>query len=98
MLKKISIATALFFLPACAATAQSLEDIFAPGATGDGVLPIEDIVAAARSAEQGDIVEIELEREKGRWIYEVEVISKDRQKIELKFDARNAQLLSRRKH
>ncbi len=95
MSKKIAFATVFFLASAGAASAQSLEDIFAPAAN-DGVVPMEHILAAVRQDVGGMVTEIELERKKGRWIYEVEV-ARDKEKIELTYDAHSGALLSRKR-
>ncbi|WP_424362055.1 PepSY domain-containing protein [Methylocystis parvus] len=95
MFKRFAFATALLLAPAGVASAQSLEDIFAPTAT-DGVVAMEHILAAARQDVDGVVTEIELERKKGRWIYEVEV-ARDKEKVELVYDAHSGALLSRKR-
>jgi len=95
MSKKIAFATVFFLASAGAASAQSLEDIFA-SAANDGVVPMEHILAAVRQDVGGMVMEIELERKKGRWIYEVEV-ARDKEKIELTYDAHSGALLSRKR-
>lgn len=71
-----------------------LEDIFAP-ADPDSVLPIERILDQARAAVPGRIVEVELENERGRLIYEVQVLTGDNRKVEIEFDAKTGAELSR---
>ena len=41
------------------------------------IVPLEEILAAARSLGTEQILEIELERRDGRWVYEVESLSAD---------------------
>ena len=80
------------------APVQALEisDVFG-GAPADGLLPMEDILSRARDAASGTVTEAELERERGRWIYEVEIRTAEGREIELKYDARSGDLLSRRR-
>lgn len=75
--------------------ALELSDIFG-GAPADGLLPMEDILVRARDAASGTVTEAELERERGKWIYEVEIRTPEGREIELKYDARTGDLLSRR--
>lgn len=96
MLKKVMFAAALAVLPAGAAPAQSLFDVFSPPENGQ-MLPMEDILARAREAADGAITEIELERKKGRWVYEVDVVERDGRKYELLFDPWTGSLLSRKR-
>lgn len=52
------------------------------------VRPLEDIIIEARKHVEGDLIEIELERENGRYIYELEFIQPSGQIIELQLDAK----------
>lgn len=78
------------------AQAQQLPDLFG-SAPADALLPMEDILTRARDAASGTVTEIELERERGKWVYEVEIRSPEGREIELKYDARTGDLLSRRR-
>lgn len=92
-----SIAAASFALLALAArpaSAGPLEDLFAP-ADSSGVIPIERILDQARATVPGRIIEVELERERGRLIYEVLVLTPDSKKVEIEFDAETGAEVSR---
>ena len=52
------------------------------------VRPLEDIIVEARKHVQGDLIEVELEREDGRYIYELEFIQPSGQIVELQLDAK----------
>lgn len=52
------------------------------------IRPLEEVIAAARTHVEGDLIEIELEREGGRYIYELEFIQPGGQIVELLIDAR----------
>jgi len=52
------------------------------------VRPLEEVIAEARKHVEGDLIEIELERENGRYIYELEFIQPSGQIIELQIDAK----------
>ncbi|MFC3074427.1 PepSY domain-containing protein [Shinella pollutisoli] len=52
------------------------------------VRPLEEVIAEARKHVEGDLIEIELERENGRYIYELEFIQPTGQIIELQIDAK----------
>jgi Peptidase propeptide and YPEB domain len=45
---------------------------------------------------QGTVVGVELEREKGRWVYEAKVIAPDGRLIEMYIDARTGAIISQR--
>jgi uncharacterized membrane protein YkoI len=51
------------------------------------VKPLEAVLAAARTRIDGDIVEIEFEKDDGRFVYEIEYVRRDGQLMEMKIDA-----------
>jgi len=73
--------------------AEDILDVFG-GAPANGLMSMEDILARARETTDGTVTEIELERVRGKWIYEVEIQSPRGREIELKYDARSGDLLS----
>jgi uncharacterized membrane protein YkoI len=89
-----SASVALLCLSAGPAIAGPLEDILYP-ADANGLLPMERILDQARAAVAGTITEIELEREHGKFIYEVEILTSDNKKVEIEYDARTGAELSR---
>lgn len=52
------------------------------------VRPLEQIIVEARKHVEGDLIEVELEREGDRYIYELEFIQPSGQIIELQLDAK----------
>ena len=60
------------------------------------ILPMESILERARSAQPGQIVEVELEREDGRYVYEVKLIDDDDRVHKLELDAASGDVLNRR--
>jgi len=57
-------------------------------------LPLAEVIAAVRAELPGDIVEIEFEREHGRWVYEFKVIDQSGHLREIYVDAATAEILS----
>ena len=57
------------------------------------VRPLEEILAAAAAEVPGEVVELELEREHGRWVYELKVIAPDGRVLEVLVDAASARVL-----
>lgn len=57
------------------------------------VLPLSDILAAATAAQPGRVIEVELERDDGRWIYELDLVSPDGRILEIEIDAATADIL-----
>jgi len=58
------------------------------------ILALEDIARQARAAKPGELLETELEKKHGRYIYEVEILDSAGQVWELKLDAANGRLIS----
>jgi len=61
--------------------------------SGD-IMPLENVLVLARKVEQGKIIEVELESEHGKTVYEIELLTTDGRVLELKFDARTGQHIS----
>ncbi|WP_332672698.1 PepSY domain-containing protein [Aromatoleum sp.] len=57
------------------------------------VLPLRAILDKVARDYPGDVVEVELEREHGTWIYEIELIGGDGRLVKLEIDARSAAVL-----
>jgi uncharacterized membrane protein YkoI len=53
------------------------------------IRPLEQILAEARKSIDGDIIEIEFEKDDGRFIYEIEYVRRDGQLMEMKIDAKS---------
>lgn len=53
------------------------------------IRPLEEILAEARKTIEGDIIEIEFEKDDGRFIYEIEYVRHDGQLMEMKIDAKS---------
>jgi uncharacterized membrane protein YkoI len=52
------------------------------------IRPLEEILAEVRKTFNGDIIEIEFEKDDGKYVYEIEMIRPDGHLIEVKIDAR----------
>jgi len=57
------------------------------------ILPLHVILARVQPRLDGEIIEIELEREDGRWVYEFKVLRADGRLHEYYVDARDGQLV-----
>ena len=51
------------------------------------ILPLTQILAVAEGARSGRVIEIELERDDGRWIYELELVTPEGRLYEMEIDA-----------
>ena len=57
------------------------------------ILPLEQILKLVRKHHSGHLLEAELERENGRYVYEIELLSPDGEVWELQLDAVSGELL-----
>lgn len=57
------------------------------------ILPLDQVLSVIRDRVPGEIVEIELEREEDRWIYEVEIIDQSGRMRDVLVDAKNAEII-----
>jgi len=57
------------------------------------VLPLEKILGRIRPAYPGEVLEVELERDDGRWLYEIKVLQPGGKLLKLKVDGRDAAVL-----
>lgn len=60
------------------------------------ILPMEEILNRSRAAQPGQIVEIELEHDDGRYTYEVKLIDSADKVHKLELDATTGEVLTRR--
>jgi uncharacterized membrane protein YkoI len=61
------------------------------------ILPIAEIYARTHREVPGRILDAELERERGRWVYELKLLEPAGGRIDLHLDAANGQILGREK-
>ena len=59
------------------------------------ILPLEQIIKAAQVEHPGRVIEVDLEKEDGRHIYEVELLDAHGEVWELQFDAASGKLIKR---
>jgi uncharacterized membrane protein YkoI len=57
------------------------------------ILSLEKIIESAKKLKPGDFLEIELERKRDFYVYEVEMLDSDGQVWELKFNAKTGELI-----
>lgn len=58
------------------------------------IRPLTEIIAAVQRDNPGEIVAVELEHERGRWIYEVKILTPQGEIRRLDYDARSAERLT----
>lgn len=57
------------------------------------VLPLSAILDAARAEVAGHVIEVELERDGGRWLYELEVVTEAGRLVEMEIDGATGRVL-----
>lgn len=57
------------------------------------ILPMENILALSRAAQPGQVMEVELDREDGRYVYEVKIIDATDRVHKLELDAASGAVL-----
>lgn len=87
----LAVAAWLLTLPQTDA-GQSAEDASRLSGRGD-ILSLEKISQKAKAIKPGQVLEVELEKKHGRYVYEVEILDARSQVWELKLDAKSGQLL-----
>ena len=58
------------------------------------VLPLRRILDSVESQFGGSVLEVELDKDDGRWLYEVKLLTSDGRIIEVKLDAATAEVLN----
>jgi hypothetical protein len=92
------IAGAAFLLTAFVAAPGFGDDHARARAARDAgeIRPLNEIMDAVKRDNPGEVVEVELEREHGRWIYEVKILTPQGEVRKLDYDARSAERLPAR--
>jgi uncharacterized membrane protein YkoI len=86
------LATALVAVAVPVYADRSHDDAKRLQESGD-ILPLERIIEEARIHYPGRIIETELERKKGRYVYEIEIVDEQGVVRQLKYDARDGTLI-----
>ncbi len=58
------------------------------------ILPLRQILEKIEAAYPGQVLEVELERKHGRWLYELKLLQKDGLRIKLLVNAADGEVLS----
>lgn len=83
----------LFALIAAPALADRDHDRARRALEAGEILPLDAILAAAGAAHPGRVIELDLEREDGRWVYELELVSPEGRLYEMEIDAATGAVL-----
>lgn len=60
------------------------------------IMPLKAILERVERDTPGQVIEVELEREDGRWIYEIKLLATGGSIMELEVDARDGKVLKRK--
>ena len=60
------------------------------------ILPLQAILARVEREAPGQVIAVELERERGRWIYEIKLLGAGGSIVKLEIDARDGAVLKRK--
>lgn len=60
------------------------------------VLPLATVLQRVAQSHPGDVLEVELERQDGRWIYELKLLQRGGALVKLEVDARSGEVLKRK--
>ncbi len=61
------------------------------------VMPLDELRERLRRSQPGELLELELEREDGRWIYRVKLLQPGGRIVKLEVDARSGEILRERR-
>lgn len=61
--------------------------------TAGEVLPLRTVLERLERDHPGQVLEVELDREDGRWVYEIKLLQTNGQLLKLEIDARTAETL-----
>lgn len=84
------ITAGYLLLTAVIAHAQSPYELVQQGK----IKPLTEILQTLTDSYRGEVIDVELERDDGLYIYEIEMIGPQGQKAEFEFDAATGQLIS----
>lgn len=88
-IRSFLIAVLLVALPAHADDDRRIRQLQRNGE----ILSLEKIFTAARAVKAGRIVDVDLDKEDGRYVYEIELLDASGRVWEMEFDARTGDLL-----
>ncbi|WP_422900634.1 PepSY domain-containing protein [Propionivibrio sp.] len=62
------------------------------------ILPLKTVLEKVGRDTPGQVMEVELERDKGRWVYEIKLLRPGGSLVKLKVDARDGAVIPRLNH
>ena len=83
-------------LAAAPAHADSDQDRARAAVQAGQVLPLKTVLERLEREHPGQVLEVELERDDGRWVYEVKLLQAGGRLVKLELDAGRGEVLKRR--
>lgn len=93
MTRPLFLALALALLGQPALADDSEQDAARRALERGEIRPLGEVLEAARKAVPGDVVKVELERDDGRWIYEIKVLTGEGERREVEIDGSSLKIL-----
>ncbi|MBP7064196.1 PepSY domain-containing protein [Ferrovibrio sp.] len=97
LFRALILTLALLWLPSPAFADKDAERARAALQAGQ-ILPLGRILEAVQRDFNGEVIEVELDRERGNWVYEIKLLAPHGAVLKLDYDAANATLLRSRGH
>jgi uncharacterized membrane protein YkoI len=91
-LAPLSLGLAFLLAPAHAASDSDHDRAYGALERGE-VLPLAQILSVATTRTPGRVIEVELDRDDGRWIYEVELVTRSGRLIAMEIDGATGRIL-----
>ena len=73
--------------PVSAADCKRSQDCALDAFKGGEIKPLPDVLAVVREKIPGEVVKVELDREKGVWVYEVKILTPSGKRRKVEIDA-----------
>jgi uncharacterized membrane protein YkoI len=85
-----ALALAILMLPAAPQAGERERNAMREAVQRGEIRPLAEILAAIRDKLPGEVVGVEIERKRERWLYELRVVDRQGRLFEVHVDARNA--------
>ena len=90
----VALLAALLALPLSGLARSETDQDRARAALQAGeILPLATILARLAQTQPGQVLEVELERKEGRWLYEIKLLQPGGSLLKLELDARSGEVL-----
>lgn len=93
LVRLLVMAASVIWMPAMA---SSDHDRARAAVQAGQILPLKTVLETLERVHPGQVLEIELDQEHGRWVYEVRLLQSDGKLVKLELDAATAEILRSR--